>query len=188
MRLFIAVEIPRNVRVEINSLLEGFRALAPNVKWVRAENLHLTLKFLGETDVARRSAIEQSLASIHSTEPFTLSLGGLGFFPNAKRPRVFWAGIQSSPDLQPFVSNMDSAMKDLGFPLEDRPLTPHLTLARFSQPVLPPMLATAIAENAARNFGSFIASQFDLIESKLKSTGAEYTTLQSFSFVTEAER
>lgn len=188
MRLFVAIEIPAIIRAEISSLLGEFRALAPDVKWVRAGNLHLTLKFLGETEVVKCSAIEQSLANILRTHPFTLNFSGLGFFPNAKRPRVFWAGIHSSPDLQPLVSEIDSRMSALEFPPEERRFTPHLTLARISQPVLPPRLAAAIEANAGRNFGTCIVTQFHLIESKLKSAGAEYTTLQSFSFVTEADR
>jgi RNA 2',3'-cyclic 3'-phosphodiesterase len=76
-------------------------------------------------------------------------------------------------------------MRVLGFPLEDRPFTPHLTLARFNPPGLPPNLATAVKQRHACEFGSLVTCEFHLIESKLKSTGAEYTTLKSFPFSTE---
>lgn len=188
MRLFVAIQIPENIQAALASLLQEFRAIAPHLKWVRAENLHLTLKFLGETDPAKRAAIEQSLATIHSPATVTLNFTGLGFFPSAKRPRVLWAGINASPNLQPLASEIDRSSLQLGFPAEDRPFTPHLTLARVSEPRFPPQLTDAIAANASRQFGSFTAHQFHLIESNLKSAGTEYTTLQSFSFVSEAPR
>jgi RNA 2',3'-cyclic 3'-phosphodiesterase len=188
VRLFIAIDIPPNILSTIASFLLELRAVAPNVKWVRDGNLHLTLKFLGETDPARQVAIEDSLSSIRSAKPFVLDISGLGFFPNAKRPKIFWAGVNSSPDLQPLVAEIENAMHALGYTRDVRPFTPHLTLARFDQPGIPAQLAATVAANAGHNFGSFTVSEFHLIESKLKSTGAEYTTLQSFSFVTEAPR
>lgn len=185
MRLFVAIEIPQ----EIHNVLVGFvaqlRALAPKVKWVRTENLHITLKFLGHTDNAKLSAIENTLRTIRNEQPATLEFHGLGFFPNEKRPRVFWAGINPSSNLKAIAADIDHAAHKLGFPLEDRPFTPHLTLARFGQPGMQPKLAAAIAENDSRDFGSMTARQFHLIESKLEPTGAEYTTLRSFTFAAE---
>jgi 2'-5' RNA ligase len=188
VRLFVAIEIPANIRAAIASLMQEFRAMAPNVKWVRPESLHLTLKFLGETDPGKLGAIEHLLAAIHSAQPVTLDFTGLGFFPNAQSPRVFWAGINSSSNLQSIVSEIDGALHLLGFPPEDRTFTPHLTLARIHQPALPPKLIGTIAQNFSCCFGSCEAREFHLIESKLKPAGAEYTTLQSFSFVAEARR
>jgi RNA 2',3'-cyclic 3'-phosphodiesterase len=109
----------------------------------------------------------------------------LGFFPNEKRPRVFWAGMDSSANLRPLAEDIDHCMHQLSFPLDDRPFTPHLTLARFDPPGLPPNLGGAVKQHVSRSFGSLTAREFHLIESKLKSTGAEYTTVQSFPFVTE---
>ena len=186
MRLFIAIEIPPSIRSTFASLLKDFRAIAPQLKWVRAENLHVTLKFLGETELAKLSALQNALGAVRSAEPVTLEFRGLGFFPNEKRPRVFWAGMQFSVNLNSLAADIDQAAHRLGFPLGDRPFTPHLTLARFSLPGIPPKLLHAIQEKSAQPFGSLQAADFHLIESKLKPTGAEYTTLQSFRFVSEA--
>ncbi len=188
MRLFVAIEIPAEIRTAFGSLLQEFRAIAPKVKWVRPESLHLTLKFLGEAEPGKRSAIERSLAAVHSAQPVTLEFTGLGFFPDAQRPRVFWAGINSSSNLQSIATEIGGAMHALGFPAEDRPFTPHLTLARMQQPALPPKLLAAIAQNPSCRFGAFAAREFHLIESKLKPSGAGYTTLKSFPFVAEARR
>ncbi len=186
MRLFIAIAIPDEIRSAFAAFLKDFRDIAPKVKWVRAENLHVTLKFLGNTDIAKLEQIESALKAIRNSQPVTLEFHGLGFFPGEKRPRVLWAGLDSSANLGPLAADIDRGMHQLGFPPEDRLFTPHLTLARFNPPGLPPKLSQAVMQHASRRLGSFIAREFHLIESKLKSTGAEYTTVQSFPFVTES--
>ena len=186
MRLFIAIEISPDVRAALAALLKELRATAPQVKWARVENMHITLKFLGETDSSKLLAVQTALSAIRSSQPVTLEFRGLDFFPNEKRAKVFWAGMEASPNLPTLAVEIDQAMHKLGFPLEGRPFTPHLTLARFQPPGLPPRLAAAGQESASREFGSLIAREFLLIESKLTSAGAEYTTLQSFPFVAEA--
>jgi 2'-5' RNA ligase len=186
VRLFIAIEISENIRTGFASLLKEFRAIAPQLKWVRAENLHVTLKFLGETDSTKLGALQNVLSAIRSPEPVNLEFRGLGFFPNEKRPRVFWAGMEASLNLKPLAADIDQAVHLLGFPLEQRPFTPHLTMARFSLPGLPPKLVQAINEKSFYSFGALSTGEFHLIESKLKSSGAEYTTLQTFRFATEA--
>ena len=186
MRLFVAIEIPEDTRAAIVSLLKEFRAVSPQTRWVRPESMHLTLKFLGETDLTRLGQVQSALLAIHSAQPVSIEFRGLGFFPNAKRPRVFWVGIHSSEALAGIVGEIDQALHKLGFPLEDRPFTPHLTLARFNDSFLSAALQTAVKQKATATFGTFTAKELHLIESQLKSSGAEYTTLQSFPFVAEA--
>ena len=186
MRLFIAIEIPENIRTVFAALLKDFRALAPQLKWVRTENLHVTLKFLGETDPSKSGSLQNALSGVRSAEPANLEFRGLGFFPNEKRPRVFWAGMEASAILKTLAADVDQALHKLGFPLEERPFAPHLTLARIFLPILPPKLLQAINEKSGQTFGSLSADEFHLIESKLKPAGAEYTTLQSFHFASEA--
>jgi 2'-5' RNA ligase len=186
VRLFIAIEIPQSVRSTFASLLKDFSAIAPQVKWVRAENLHVTLKFLGETQSAKLGPLQNALSAVRSADPVNLEFRGLGFFPHEKRPRVFWAGMEASANLKTLAEEIDQATHPLGFPLEERPFTPHLTLARFQPPGIPPKLLQAIQEKSAQAFGSLRTGEFHLIESKLKPTGAEYTTVQTFHFATEA--
>jgi RNA 2',3'-cyclic 3'-phosphodiesterase len=186
MRLFVAFDIPTGIRSAISALLQEFRPVAPQAKWVRAENIHITLKFLGQTEPSKLQAVQSALAAIRSDQPVRLDFRGLGFFPNEKRPRVFWIGTESSSNLKTLAADIDQALHQLGFPPEDRPFTPHLTLARFNTPGVPAKLASAARESATRSFGTLAAHEFHLIESQLKSTGAEYTTLHSFPFVSEA--
>jgi RNA 2',3'-cyclic 3'-phosphodiesterase len=186
VRLFIAIELPQTIRSAFASLLKELRAIAPQVKWVRAGNLHVTLKFLGETESAKLAALLNVLSTIRSPEPVHLKFRGLGFFPHEKRPRMFWAGMEASANLKTLAADIDQAVHRLGFPLEERPFTPHLTLARFQPPGIPPKLLQAIQEKSAQAFGSLRTGEIHLIESKLKPIGAEYTTVQSFRFATEA--
>ncbi len=186
MRLFIAIQIPPDVRAALAALLKEFRAIAPQAKWVRAENIHITLKFLGETDSTKLTAVQEALSAIRSNQAVAMRFLGLGFFPNENRAKVFWAGIESSANLPAIATDIDQSMHKLGFPLENRPFTPHLTLARFEPPGIPPKLFAAAEERSSREFGSLTTGMFHLIQSKLKPSGAEYTTLHSFPFVTEA--
>jgi RNA 2',3'-cyclic 3'-phosphodiesterase len=183
MRLFVALEVPSTVRENLARLLKSLHAVSPQTRWVRPENLHVTLKFIGEVPETKLAPIRAALAHVNSDQPDMLDFRGLGFFPNEKHPRVFWAGIEASENLKTLAVDIDKATETLGIPREPRPFSPHLTLARFEPPRLPDRLRAAIQENAARDFGSLQTNQFHLIESKLKPSGAEYTTVESFPFV-----
>jgi 2'-5' RNA ligase len=185
MRLFVALEISSTVRENLAELLKSLRSISPQTRWARPENLHVTLRFIGEVSEARLAGIRGALFGVRSHQPVTLEFRGLGFFPNEKHPRVFWAGIDASPNLKTLAADIDGATEKLGIPVEKRPFSPHLTLARFEPPRLPEKLRPPIQENAVRDFGSLCAKDFHLIESKLKPSGAEYTTLESFSFAAE---
>jgi len=182
MRLFVAIEIPQDIRTAYTSLLKELRGVAPQAKWARAENLHVTLKFLGNTDPAILGSLQSVLSVMRSEQTVRLEFCGLGFFPNEKRPRVFWAGMEASPNLKTLAADIDQAAHRLGFPLEDRPFMPHLTLARFEPPGILPKLREATHAHGAQSFGSLTTSEFHLIESQLKPTGAEYTTVQTVRF------
>jgi len=186
MRLFVALEISSTVRENLAELLNTLRAASPQTRWVRPENLRITLKFIGEVPETKLAAIRAALAQVRSEHAVTLDFRGLGFFPNEKHPRVLWAGIEASPNLKTLAADIEKAMGALGIASEQRPFSPHLTLARFESQRLTDNLQAAIQENAGRDFGSLGSNQFHLIESKLKPSGAEYTTVESFSFAAEA--
>ena len=191
MRLFVALEIPAAVRDNLAAFLKDMRDLSAKLadkrpRWVRQENLHVTLKFIGEVAPARVASIRGALTVIHSEEPVDLRFHGLGFFPNANHPRVLWAGLAASTNLPLLAGEIDGALDSLNIARETRAFTPHITLARFEPPGLHEKLCAVIQKDSEREFGSFQAREFHLIESKLKPTGAEYTSLASFPFALEA--
>ena len=192
MRLFVALAIPSAVRVRLAELTKKLssEALASSkrkVRWVQPENLHVTLKFIGHVEPAKLDPICGALSAVHSVEPVHLSFRRLGFFPNENRPRVLWAGMEASPNLAPLAGEVDRVLGPLGIPLETRPFAPHLTLARFDPPGISKELRAATAANLTQEFGMLRTGEFHLIESKLKPSGAEYTTLQTFPFAAEAQ-
>jgi RNA 2',3'-cyclic 3'-phosphodiesterase len=191
VRLFVALQISAAVRGELAGLIKELRALDPassakKVRWVRPENLHVTLKFIGEAAPEKLETIGSALSAVHSAQPVELRFRGLGFFPNEKRARVLWAGIEAPPNLTAIAGDVDQHLEKVGFPRESRPFAPHLTLARFEPPGISRELHAAVQGKATREFGVLHTGEFHLIESKLKPSGAEYTTLQSFPFAAEA--
>jgi RNA 2',3'-cyclic 3'-phosphodiesterase len=193
VRLFVALEIPSEVRGNLDALMKELRALetpdspkAGKMRWVRRENLHVTLKFIGAAPPEKLDAILNTLSCVASPHIVEVRFRGLGFFPNEKRARVFWAGVEGTPNLATLAGDVDVQLAKAGFPRETRPYSPHLTLARLEPPGVAREFQAAVQKNAAREFGALRTAEFQLIESRLKSTGAEYTTLQSFRFAAEA--
>jgi 2'-5' RNA ligase len=191
VRLFVALEIPTEVRDEFAALINELRAADSSfsknrARWVRPENLHVTLKFIGHVDNGKLDAIRGALAEVRFDSPAELRFRGLGFFPNAKRPRVFWAGVETSPNLAPLAAEIDTRLKKLGILSETKEFAPHLTLARFDPPGISEGLSAVAQVNVAREFGAARTGEFHLFESKTRPTGAEYTRLSSFSFAPKA--
>jgi RNA 2',3'-cyclic 3'-phosphodiesterase len=188
VRLFVALEISSAVRETLAAMIDELRAAdAPSSKtkarWVRAENVHVTLKFIGHVDAGKLDAIRTELAEIRSDAPVELHFRGIGFFPNDRRPRVFWAGVEASPNLATLAGEIDARLSRVGIPCETRAFAPHLTLARFDPPSISEALRAAARKNGAREFGSVRTGEFHFFESKTRPTGADYTHLSSFSFV-----
>lgn len=177
MRLFVAVEIEPAIRERINEFVSGLHAKISEARWVRAEGLHITLKFLGNVADERRAVIENALGSVRE-RAVTLSLKGFGAFPNSKSPRVLWVGIEAGPELERLASAVDQQTGSVGFPCEKRAFSPHVTLARFNQRPrgnLGPLLS-----DSQPTFGTMTANEFHLYESKLSPQGSRYTKLASF--------
>jgi RNA 2',3'-cyclic 3'-phosphodiesterase len=188
MRLFVALQIPSAVREQLASLISDLRALSVSgqsksrPRWVPAENLHVTLKFIGHVDEQTAALIRNELNHIHLVAPVDLRFHGLGFFPNDRRPRVLWAGMEASSNLAPLASEIDRRLEPFGIARETRDFSPHLTLARFDPPGIADQLREAIQANSSSEFGSARTGEFHLFESKTRPTGAIYTRLASFLF------
>jgi 2'-5' RNA ligase len=160
---------------------------------VRPESLHITLKFIGEQTPERVEAIAERLRRVKGGE-FEIRSGGYGFFPTAKAPRVFWIGIHAGPQLAELAGSIDVATAELGIPREDRPYSPHLTLARVGGRSGSPkwrkgdapnttfaVLEKRLAAMGEIDFGTMTAREFILYQSQLSPKGSQYTKLQRFS-------
>jgi RNA 2',3'-cyclic 3'-phosphodiesterase len=180
MRLFVAMDIPAEVRAAISAVVAKLRPAAPKARWVRIEGLHVTLKFIGETPEENVGAIRSALGSVPFRAPIEVRFRGLGFFPNPRHPRVFWAVVEADAALAALAASVDAALNPLGIPREVRAFAPHLTLARFDPPHAQETLHAAIEKSGPLEFGSTIAAEFHLYQSVLKRGGAEYTRLATF--------
>jgi len=180
MRVFVAIDLPAAIQAELRKRQSEFRSLAPEAHWTRPEGIHVTLKFLGEIDEGSVEKVVAALTAIGSFAEFEIDVRGFGFFPDARRPRVFWAGIQATGGLAVLAEHVEETMEPLGFAPEGRAFTPHLTLARFKIPRPQPGLAAAVEKQGHVSLGRFQVSQFFLFESKLSPKGAEYRRVARF--------
>ena len=186
MRVFVALDLSDEVRRAIAGLVGKLEKTCRGARWVRVEGIHVTLKFIGEVPVDKVEQIRGALAGVHTAAPVEMSFRGKGFFPNAKHPRVFWAGIEATPNLGELATEIERRMEALGIPREQRPFKPHLTLARFKSEEGLARLVEALAAGGSLEFGHVTASEFHLYQSQIKPGGAVYTRLATFSLVGSA--
>jgi 2'-5' RNA ligase len=190
MRLFVALDIPDDIRGKIRTFMDGVRGFAPDVRWVEPESLHVTLKFIGEQQDDKLGAIKHALATVKG-QGMEVAFRGTGFFPTANAARVFWIGIEAGERLASLASAVDAALEPLGIEREQRAFSPHLTLARSGsgRPQrgrgdrpnrLFTVLRDRLAQMPAPEFGTMAAREFYLYLSKLSPKGAQYTKLERF--------
>ena len=181
MRLFVAINLPAEARREVAQAIEPLRAAAPELAWVREHLVHLTLKFLGEQPAEMVSRLQEALSDVaaHHRE-LIMDLHGIGAFPNFRRARVVWLGIEPEGRLELLHHDLEVACEQLGFEVEGRPFRPHLTLARVKHALAEPA-ARALAKAAkAVDFQSeVVVRAIDLMQSELSSAGSTYATLVS---------
>ena len=182
MRLFVALDIPEETRGAIRELISRLEPVARGAKWVRPEGIHVTLKFIGWVEDERLAEIKEHLSRVPHREVIPVTFRNFGFFPNEKRPRVFFVGIVAGADLVRLAADIESQLAPLKIPKEERAFTPHLTLARFKTNEGSAQMQKILASMPSRDFGAMNATQFHLYQSVLKSNGAIYTKLASYSF------
>lgn len=175
MRLFIGVAVPEQLKEKLLLSQKKIKGLL-DIKLVEPENLHFSLKFLGEVNEDRVKAIREVLASVaEKFSTFFLTISGLGAFPSASSARVVWAGCSSgAKELEALAGFIDSELSKVGFTAEERPFRAHLTLGRIRLAENNPKLQKFILDNKKTELGSFKISKISLIESKLSPAGPTY--------------
>jgi 2'-5' RNA ligase len=176
VRTFICIEIPASIKERIGALQQSMRRIDAQASWVKPENIHLTLKFLGDVESSRldrvRDAVERASGS---TSRFQVTVGAVGCFPSTKSPRVLWVGLAGMPDeLSTLHKRIEDSLAREGFPREAKRFSPHLTIARLRAP-----------QNAARLAEDLIATGFEpeafeareviVMRSDLNPSGSIYT-------------
>jgi len=182
MRLFLAVDMPDFVRKSAGDLVRQMNIPAQKVRWVKEENLHITLKFLGETPMEKLDAVKEgAMAAAAGFGPIGVCVEGAGVFPNKIKPRIFWLGIKGdAASLARLAAALNAAMAKLGFESEDRPFSPHLTIGRVQVDSVKGQVIRAAAACKDASLGSFTADRLFLYESVLGPGGPKYTALGEF--------
>ncbi len=182
MRVFVALDIPDDVRRAIASVAGKLEGTCRGARWARVADMHVTLKFIGEAPAEKVERIKSALAAVHSTTPMEMTFRGAGFFPNERHPRVFWVGISATPNLAELAADIERRMEELGIPREQRPFRPHLTLARFKSEEGLDRLRETLRGLEPLEFGSTQTGELHLYQSQLKPGGAVYMRLATFPF------
>jgi len=178
LRCFIAIDIPDQIKRDIGELIEIFKKYDTDVKWIAHENIHITLKFLGNTHVDLIHEICKSLGNILLPfEPFYIKIYSVGVFPNRKYPRIIWIGIEDSEILIRLQRDVEESMALLGYQKEDRKFHPHLTVGRVRSPKGISNLINELDIFKEKHFGNVKVEDVKLMESRLKPSGAQYFCL-----------
>lgn len=181
MRCFIAIDLDDSLKNEIDNATIGLRTGDWDVKWVPAENLHLTLKFLGETPEDSIYGLKEKLSMITAhNDPLEVHLHGIGIFPDKKRPRVVWIDLIDSEGLKTLQEKVEESALSLGFIGELRSFSPHLTIGRIRSSKGKEQLLRTIDTLKDKDFGNISVNKISLMKSELKPAGAQYTTLAEF--------
>jgi RNA 2',3'-cyclic 3'-phosphodiesterase len=190
MRLFVALDISVSVRENLAAIRKNFSSIDSQIRWVPAENLHVTLKFIGSVPPEKLQPIIEALGRVRVSKSVKLTFSGTG----GSRAGVYWVAIQGCAALEALAAEIDQCLQPLGIPKENRPFHPHVTVARFKDRKILNKLHELTHENAIDGdgrylkceFGSMTSSEFHLMQSATLPTGPIYSKVQSFPFVTAA--
>ncbi|MGP1394822.1 MAG: RNA 2',3'-cyclic phosphodiesterase [Inquilinaceae bacterium] len=174
LRLFVALPVPEPIRRHL-ALLEGG---VPGARWIEADNLHVTLRFLGEIGEDRAADLDAALARI-AAPPVALTVAGVGLFGTPRRARMLWAGIERTDPLRALHDRVDRAAVAAGLPPDDRKFMPHITLARLRQAPME-RVGRWLADHALAAAGAVTVDRFVLYRSHLGGEGAFYEPLRTY--------
>lgn len=181
MRTFIAVDLDGEIKKALTALIENLRKRGGNIKWVKQQGMHITLKFLGEVESTKTSEIDAVLENIaNNFKPFSLKIKGTGYFPHNRNPRVLWTGVESEESLNFLQQQLEKELEIIGFPREKRTFHPHLTLGRVKTPSSIQEIIRELKKHEEEVFGEMVVHKITFFQSILNPSGAEYIVLSEF--------
>ena len=183
-RAFIAIDLPESIKSFLSEAQEALKLHRFRVKWVRPQNIHLTLKFLGDTATADTDKIVEAMTLAARGCPIvSLTAKGIGVFPNVRRPRVIWAGLNGQLEtLVNLQQTLDAHLADLGFARDTRAFKSHLTLGRVKGKIASDRMKAAIDKLKEFESEPFEANRVILFKSDLRPSGAVYTKVHGIAF------
>lgn len=194
VRTFIAITLPGAIQEQLTLTINQLRSgIGVNiVRWVKASNIHLTLKFLGEISEDMLPILQENLArKIKPHLPFQLSVQGAGAFPNLRQPRVLWVGVLDSKELQLLQMDVERATQELGYGSEDRPFSAHLTIGRLNNQATNEQIRNCgqiLSAASVGRLGDFNVKSVEVYRSQLAAGGSIYTELYSLPLIQRSTR
>jgi 2'-5' RNA ligase len=179
VRAFLAIPLPQQLKDAVKTLQRNLQAQIPDARWVRPENLHLTLHFFGDVEQETLEKIKVSVLSVKGCKrPFPVEVKGLGAFPNRHRPRILWLDLEPKNQLRKLYENYREQLQHVGLDTGSRPYSPHLTIGRLRQrkSCLTDLIALT-ASIGGKRVGQFSVDRLILFESRLRADGAEHIPL-----------
>lgn len=182
IRAFVAANLDPDLKAALARVQDRLKATRADVGWVRSDNLHLTLKFLGQVEAGRIGAIGEAVAAAATgCGSIRLVFQGLGAFPSPRAARVVWIGLSHGAEaLAELQARIEEKLESLGFAREAQPFTAHLTLGRVRGPAHREQLARALTGASAEPLGEMVLKRIELMKSNLSTGGSRYSILQSF--------
>lgn len=175
MRVFVAITLPREIKAELSTLCDGI----PGAKWTREAQFHLTLRFIGEVNAGQQAAIHAALSTIRSA-PFMMTLKGVGQFPPRGKPRILWVGVSAPDTLPQLAEQVKTVLSGMDVPLDSRPFSPHITLARFNTPPKAESMNPYYRQHRFFQTEPMYIGRFVLMSSILGKGGAHYQVQSSY--------
>ena len=178
VRAFIAVDMGGEIQEKLDGLQRKLKKVHADVRWVKPRSMHLTLAFLGDLPVEKITPLKTALdEAFPGIKPFELEVAGSGFFGQPSHTRVIWAGISNCPALMELQRKTVEVLQIAEVEFDNKPFSPHLTLGRIKSPNHTASLLGKLEKAKTEEFGRTCIDSVELIQSKLKPHGAEYTTL-----------
>lgn len=181
-RTFIAIELPAETQAQLDEIISPMKSkLTGAVRWTPLGNIHVTLKFLGEVSPSNLETLKSMVKSLSSKQTeFEIQIGKIGAFPSIKRPRVIWVGVEMHSALNALQQSVENEIVKLGYPAEDRPFSPHLTLGRVNHHTTSgeiDKITKTLSSIQINKINPFTVNHLTLFKSELKPTGSVYTPL-----------
>lgn len=181
MRTFIGIDLPENIKENLREVIERVKKIK-EAKPVKVENLHITLKFLGEIESGKIELIRGKLNLVKNFKSFDVEIKGIGVFPSEKKVRVLWVGAEDNGYLKKLNDRIEESLKEFGFEKE-REFVSHITIARFKSVPNLNFIKEIMGKYGEKNFGKFNVKNFYLYESQLMPDGPVYKKIEKFDLL-----
>lgn len=179
LRVFIAIELPEKLQMELSDFVQTIKDPQDKITWVPPNNIHITLKFLGDVPIGDIGPIKEAISNVaENYSPFEATIKGTGVFPDQRNPRVIWIGMDTGKEkIKNIYIDLEDKLVSIRIPREERSFTPHITLGRIKYIKDMRKFSEVLSNHKEDVFGNFMVDSISLIKSTLTPNGSVYEVL-----------